>query len=120
MQILNPSAIQTSSGQMPQTTRASLTVDSNNIYPLSSYSPGIDAFLMLIAVLAFILLIFTFGTHQSIWMPIYDFMQFIMGLILVNITFPPNLLYSIRSSLASAFTFLPNYFGSLYSDAPFS
>ena len=88
---------------------------------VSGYAGGrIDAFLMLIAVLAFILLIFTFGTHQSIWMPIYDFMQFIMGLILVNITFPPNLLYSIRSSLASAFTFLPNYFGSLYSDAPFS
>ena len=41
MQILDPSAIQTSTGQMPQTTRASLTVDTGNIYNLDSYSPGI-------------------------------------------------------------------------------
>ena len=105
---------------MPQTTRASVTVDTVNSYTLESYSPGIDGFLMAIAVFAFVLLIFTFGTHQSIWMPMYDFMQLIMSLILVNVAFPPNLLYSIRSSFASAFTFLPNFFGSLFSDAAFS
>ena len=41
VQILDPSAIQTASGQMPQTTRSSLAIDTDNIYPLDSYKPGI-------------------------------------------------------------------------------
>lgn len=49
----------------------------------------------------------------------FDFMQFVFCLILVNVTFPPNLLYSIRSSMVSVFTFLPNYFSSVYKDASF-
>jgi hypothetical protein len=105
---------------MPQNTRSSLTVDTSNLYSLNSYSPGVDGFLMTLAVLAFVLLFFTFGTQQSIWMPMYDFMQGVMVLVLVNATFPPNLLYSIRASFASALTFLPNFFDSSFTTAAFS
>lgn len=114
VQILDPSAIQTASGQMPQNTRSELTVNAANVYSLDSYSPAVSAIVMLMAVVAFILLLFTFGAQHSIWMPMYDFMQLIMALILVNTTYPPNLLYSIRSSMASALTFLPNFFTSVF------
>jgi len=71
-------------------------------------------------MIAFILLIFSFGTHQSIWMPMFDFMQLCMSIIFVNVTFPPNLLYTVRSCFVSAFTFLPNFFASSFSQAAFS
>ena len=55
----------------------------------------IDGFLYAVAIYSFILLLFTFGTEHSIWMPIYDFMQIIMLFIFININYPPNLLYSV-------------------------
>ena len=120
VQILDPSAIQTASGQMPQSTRSSLAVNTANVYTLDSYSPVVDTVVMLMAVVAFILLLLTFGAQHSIWMPMYDFMQWVMCLVLVNITYPPNLLYSLRSSLASALTFLPNFFASAFNKASYS
>lgn len=119
VQILDPSAILGPSGQMPQTTRAEFTVDTANLYSLDSYNPGISSYLSFVAIFAFILLLFTFGTHQSIWMPIYDFMQLIMTCVLINVTYPPNLLYSVRSSFASAFTFLPSFFTASFQKAFF-
>ena len=47
----------------------------------------------------------------------YDYMQLTMVLILVNVTFPPNLLYSIQRLMGAAFTFLPNMFKAAYSHA---
>jgi hypothetical protein len=105
---------------MPQTTRSTLTVDSANVYSLDSYSPALDGFLMLVAVVAFILLLLTFGAQHSIWMPMYDFMQYVLCLVLVNISYPPNLLYSLRSALASALSFLPNFFSGSFEKASFS
>jgi hypothetical protein len=110
VQIIDPSAIQTASGQMPQTTRSEFTVDTDNLYSADSYNQGISGYLSIVAIAAFILLLFSFGTHHSVWMPMYDFMQFIIVCIFINVTYPPNLLYAIRSSFASAFTFLPNFF----------
>jgi len=43
-----------------------------------------------------------------------------MSIIFVNVTFPPNLLYTVRSCFVSAFTFLPNFFASSFSQAAFS
>ena len=105
---------------MPQTTRSSLTVNAADNYNLDYYNPGIDGYIYAVVISAFILLLFTFGTHQSIWMPMYDFMQLCMSIILVNVTFPPNLLYSVKSLFGSAFTFLPNFFASAFSQAAFT
>ncbi len=63
------------------------------------------------------MLLLTFGSHQSIWMPMYDFMQLVVCCAFINVTYPPNLLYSIKSSLISAFTFLPNFFGNSFTKA---
>ena len=119
VQITNPSAIRSASGQMPQTTRSSLQVDTSSLYSLDYYNSSVDGYLYAVAVMAFVLLLFTFGTQQSIWMPMFDLLQLLMSLILVNVVFPPNLLYSIRSCFVSAFTFLPNFFSRSFSQAAF-
>jgi len=105
---------------MPQTTRSSLSISAADSYQLDSYTPGMDSYVYAVAIFAFILLLFTFGTHQSIWMPMYDFMQLCMTIILVNVTFPPNMLYTVKSCFASAFTFLPNFFSSAFVQAAFT
>ena len=53
-------------------------------------------------------------------MPMFDFMQLCMAIILVNVSFPPNLLYTVKSCFVSAFTFLPNFFTSSFKQAAFS
>lgn len=94
-------------------------IDSSNFYSLENYNKMIDGFLYAVAIYSFILLLFTFGTEHSIWMPIYDFMQIIMLFIFININYPPNLLYSVQKLFASAFTFLPNMFKTSFSKAFF-
>jgi hypothetical protein len=120
VQIVDPSAIQSASGQMPQTTRAEFEVNGADNYSLEYYNSSIDSYLYAVVMLAIILLVFSFGTHQSIWMPMFDFMQLCMAIILVNVSFPPNLLYTVRSCFVSAFTFLPNLLASSFSQAAFS
>lgn len=66
------------------------------------------------------LLLFAFGTHHSTWMPMYDFMQSIMIIVFINVTLPPNLLYSVKSSMKSAFTFLPSFFSSAFDSPPYN
>ena len=105
---------------MPQTTRAEFEVNSADNYSLEYYNSSIDSYLYAVVMLAIILLVFSFGTHQSIWMPMFDFMQLCMAIILVNVSFPPNLLYTVRSCFVSAFTFLPNLLASSFSQAAFS
>lgn len=70
-----------------------------------------------VCIFAFILLILTFGMDHSIWMPTYDYLQLIMALILVNINFPPDLMYSIYRTFASCLSFLPNFFVNSFSQA---
>lgn len=105
---------------MPQTTRAEFEVNSADNYSLEYYNSSIDSYLYAVVMLAIILLVFSFGTHQSIWMPMFDFMQLCMAIILVNVSFPPNMLYTVRSCFVSAFTFLPNLLASSFSQAAFS
>jgi hypothetical protein len=99
---------------MPQATRAELEVNTADNYSIEYYNPSIDTYLYFVAIFAFILLLFTFGTQQSIWMPMFDFMQLCMAIILINVSFPPNLLYSVKSCFVSAFKFLPNFFSSSF------
>lgn len=105
---------------MPQSTRSSLEVNTAENYQLQYYNAGIDGYLYAVVMFSFILLLFTFGAHQSIWMPMYDFLQLCMAIILVNVSFPPNLLYSVKSLFGSAFTFIPNFFASSFSQAAFT
>lgn len=57
---------------------------------------------------------------HSIWMPFYDYLQLIMALILVNVNFPPNLVYSIFKAFGSALNFLPNFFAKSYTKAAYN
>lgn len=66
------------------------------------------------------MLVLTFSKDHSIWMPAYDFFQLIMVLIFVNCNYPPDLVQSLSSTFASFFNFLPNFFLSSYSNAPFN
>jgi len=95
-------------------------VDSSNIFSLDSYKEGIASFIKVAVILSFILLVLTFWTDHSIWMPMYDFMQMMMVLIFVNITFPPDLLYSINGLFGAAFNFLPNFFTNYFKQATYN
>jgi Na+-translocating ferredoxin:NAD+ oxidoreductase RnfA subunit len=107
-------------GQIPSVTRSSFAVDTTIIYSASDYNSGIDFYLYALCIYAFLLLIATFGMEHSIWMPMYDFLQLVMALILINVNYPPDLLYSIFKVFASALTFLPNIFTSLFSQASYN
>lgn len=120
MQITNPSAIVGSSGQIPSTTRSSFEVDTSIIYTSSDYNESIDGTVYAVCILAFILLLFTFGLDHSIWMPMYDYLQLIMALILVNVNYPPDLLASVFKTFASTFSFLPNFFAKSFSPVVFN
>lgn len=114
---MNPAAIQGANGQIPQTTRASFNVDATSVYSLESYNAGVDTLVLGVGIVAFILLLLTFWTDHSIWMPMYDFMQLMMVMIFVNVGYPPNLMYSLKQSFAAVFAFLPNFFTSYFSQA---
>lgn len=120
VQITNPAAVVGADGQIPSVTRSSFTVDTSIIYSLSDYNSGFDSYIYALGIISFLLLIITFGQQHSIWMPMYDFMQLVMALILININYPPNLMYSIFSSFTSALTFLPNFFTSKYTTAAYN
>jgi hypothetical protein len=73
-----------------------------------------------VVILSFLLLLLTFWTNHSIWMPMYDFMQMIMVLIFVNGNYPPNLLYSVYKTFGSALTFMPSFFSSAFKQAAYN
>lgn len=56
------------------------------------------------------LLMFTFWTDYSVWSPIFDYMQIIMAVFLINVTLPPSPVYALGAFKYALFTFLPNFF----------
>lgn len=97
-----------------------MNVDTTLIYSASDYHKGIDDSLFAIAIIGFLLLIFSFGMEHSIWMPFYDYLQLIMALLFININYPPDVLYSVFKLFASALTFLPNLVSRSFSKASYN
>lgn len=97
-----------------------MNVDTTLIYSASDYHKGIDDSLFAIAIIGFLLLIFSFGMEHSIWMPFYDYLQLIMALLFININYPPDVLFSVFKLFASALTFLPNLVSRSFSKAPYN
>jgi len=120
IQITDPTAITGANGQIPQLTRSSFSVDTSNLYTSDTYNPILDSYIYAVVILSFVLLLLTFWTNHSIWMPMYDFMQMIMVLIFVNSNYPPNLLYSVSKSFGSALTFMPNFFSKAFGQAAYN
>lgn len=119
MQILNPAAIQSQGGSLPTVTRSQLSVDISSLYSLDNYNKSFDSYVQFIVLTAFVLLIASFWTEHSIWMPMYDLMQFLMILVFVNVNYPPNLLYIFQKLLGAGFNFLPNFFKNAFSAPAF-
>lgn len=112
MQILNPEQIQSYTGQLPDSTRKTIELDSTTSFSIKDYNP-IFANINLIGIfLAMFLLLFTFWTDYSVWSPIFDCMQLIMAVFLINVTLPPTPVYALGVFRYSLFAFLPNFFTS--------
>lgn len=97
-QIINPQAIISASGHFPETTRTVIIINSNSIYSLTDYSPHLANYCMIVAIVMVILIVASFWTNQSIWMPIADYFHWLFALLFINITMPPNPTYALSKS----------------------
>lgn len=109
-QILDPSAIISPSGQLPSNTRSIVEIDSTTIYSLADYNSLFTSYFAFIIWMSMVLLIFSFWTLNSVWAPMFDFIQLILAVFLVNVEIPPTAMYALGIFNLSAFTFLPNFF----------
>lgn len=57
-----------------------------------------------------LLLLFTFWTDYSVWAPMFDYMQIMMAVFLVNVILPPTPMYALGTFRYALFSFLPNFF----------
>ena len=60
MQIVDPAAITSATGQIPDITRATVATDTGNIYSLNDYNKHIDGYIHAVVIVAFLLLLLTF------------------------------------------------------------
>jgi hypothetical protein len=75
---------------------------------------------MFVIIISCILLLFTFWTNHSIWMPMFDFMQLMFALFFINVNLPPNVLYAFGQLKDAGFVFLINFFTKSLPDAKYS
>lgn len=120
VQITNPAAIVGPNGQIPATTRSQINIDTSLIYSQSDYHQGVDLFVYTLTMVCVGPLVLTFSKEHSIWMPAFDYFQLVMVLIFVNCNFPPDMVQTIFSTFTAAFTFLPNFFTSSFSQPVFN
>ncbi len=109
-QILNPELIKTPSGQLPSTTRATIEIDSTTSYSIKDYNKSFTLYNTFIIFVAMFLLIFTFWTDYSVWAPMFDYMQIMMAVFLLNVILPPTPMYALGTFRYALFSFLPNFF----------
>jgi hypothetical protein len=57
-----------------------------------------------------LLLLFTFWTDYSVWAPMFDYMQIMMAIFLLNVILPPTPMYALGAFNYALFSFLPNFF----------
>lgn len=65
---------------------------------------------MIAAIVVFILLVLTFFTNQSIWMPVIDLFHLLFALLFINMVLPPTPAYAISKAKILILSFLPNMF----------
>ena len=66
----------------------------------------------IVVVLSMIGLLMSFWTLPSIWFPMFDFMQVLFAVFLLNVSLPPTAMLALAEFKNSMFTFLPNFFSS--------
>jgi hypothetical protein len=96
-QILDPSAIISPSGQLPTNTRTTVVIDATSIYSLSDYNKSFTSYFTFIIWMSMILLIFSFWTLHSVWAPMFDFLQLMFAVFLVNVELPPTAMYGLAT-----------------------
>lgn len=117
-EIINPEAITSESGQFPEKTRSVVVIQSGDYYSLSDYKEGTAIYCGIVAGFCVMLLLLTFTTIQSIWMPIVDFFHYLFILLFINMIMPPNPTYCLSKSIYLTLNFLPNMFSEALSSTP--
>ncbi len=84
-QILDPSAIVSPSGQLPSNTRSTVIIDATTLYSLTDYNKSFMSYFTFILIMSMILLVFSFWTLNSVWAPMFDFIQLMFAVFLVNV-----------------------------------
>ncbi len=97
-------------GQLPETTRKTITIDSTTAYSIKDYNQAFKMCNVVIVFLSMVLLCFTFWTDYSVYSPIFDYMQLMVAVFLVNVTLPPTPVYALGVFKYALFSFLPNMF----------
>lgn len=110
LQILDPASIQSLNGQLPDTTRKTIELDSTTSYSIKDYNPIFATINSIIIYLAMILLVFTFWADYNVWAPMFDYMQLMMAVFLINVILPPTPVYALGCFQYALFSFIPNLF----------
>ena len=69
-----------------------------------------DAYCGVVAGFCVFLLVASFFTHHSIWIPAIDFFHLLYVLLFINMLMPPNPTYCISKAIYTTLSFLPNMF----------
>ena len=56
------------------------------------------------------MLLITFWTDYGVWAPMFDYMQTMTAVFLINLILPPTPMYALGAFKHALFSFLPNFF----------
>lgn len=81
---------------------------------MKDFIEGFSLYNTVIISISLLLLIGTFWTNYGVWAPMFDYMHIMMAVFLINVNLPPTPMYALGVFKYSLFTFLPNFFTSLF------
>ncbi len=70
-------------------------MDSTTSYSIKDYNKSFRLYNIFIIFVSMLLLVLTFWTDYSVWAPMFDYMQIMMALFLLNVTLPPTPMYAL-------------------------
>lgn len=95
LEIVDPEAIQSQSGEFPENTRSTVVIETKDFYSQEDYNTSIASYCQAVVIYCVILLVLTFWNNQAIWMPVVDFLQMMFALLFINTILPPNPTYAL-------------------------
>lgn len=113
LQILDPTAIKSESGAIPQQTRMQVTLPTSQFYDLTTYNSSFAGYAGFLTWLSLFMLAGLVWTKAEAWMPMFDILQLLFILYFVNMVMPPNLAYMLAAFRNSFLSFMPNMFSTL-------
>lgn len=113
LQILNPMAITTASGSIPQQTRMQITLPTSQYYDMANYNDSFRGYAAFVSWVSLLMMVGLVWTKAEVWMPMLDVLQVLFVLYFINVVMPPNLAFMLAAFRVSFLSFLPNMFAAV-------